>query len=158
MFQHFQTLLEGVVANPDAHIADLPRWVQQNAINYSWNQTQCNYSDNLCHQLFEAQAARTPDAIAVAFGDEQLTYQELINVLQKYAHYLQQLGVAEVLVGICVERLEMVVGILGIWKAGGAYLSIPIIRAIASSSCSRYSSADCSDWAIIALLKEEPNL
>jgi amino acid adenylation domain-containing protein len=91
-----------------------------------WNQTQCNYSDNLCHQLFEAQAARTPNAIAVAFADEQLTYQELDRRANKIAHYLQESGVApEVLVGICIERSwEMVVAILGIWKAGGAYVPL----------------------------------
>ncbi len=128
MFQHFQTLLENIVANPDAHIADLPLLsaAERHQLLVEWNQTQCNYSDNLCHQLFEAQAARTPDAIAVAFADEQLTHWELDQRANKIAHYLQQLGVApEVLVGICIERsLEMVVAILGIWKAGGAYVPL----------------------------------
>ncbi len=91
-----------------------------------WNQTQRNYSDNLCHQIFAEHAAQTPDAIAVAFADEQLTYQELDQHANQLADYLQQLGVTpEVLVGICVERsLEMVVAILGIWKAGGAYVPL----------------------------------
>lgn len=128
MFQHFQTLLEGIVANPDTRIADLPLLsaAERHQLLVEWNQTQCNYSDNLCHQLFAEHAIRTPDAIAVAFADEQLTYQELDQRANQLAHYLQQLGVTpEVLVGICIERsLEMVVAILGIWKAGGAYVPL----------------------------------
>ena len=128
MFQHFQTLLEGIVANPDTRIADLPLLsaAERHQLLVEWNQTGCNYSDRLCHQLVEDLAARTPDAIAVVFDNEQLTYSELDRRANKIAHYLQQLGVApEVLVGICIERsLLMVVGILGILKAGGAYVPL----------------------------------
>jgi non-ribosomal peptide synthetase component F len=76
--------------------------------------------------LFEAQVEQTPDAIAVVFEDEQITYRELNIRANKLAHYLQQLGVVpDVLVGICVERsVEMIVGLLGIFKAGGAYLPL----------------------------------
>jgi amino acid adenylation domain-containing protein len=76
--------------------------------------------------LFEAQAARTPDAVAVVSGDRHLTYQELNRRANQLAHHLQKLGVGpEVLVGVCVERtLEMVVGLLGILKAGGAYVPL----------------------------------
>ncbi len=78
------------------------------------------------HQLFEAQVARTPKAVAVVCGQEQLTYQELNIKANQLAHHLQKLGVgAEVLVGICVDRsLEMIVGLLGILKAGGAYVPL----------------------------------
>ncbi len=76
------------------------------------------------HQVFEAQVERTPNAVAVVFEDEQLTYRELNCRANCLAHYLQSLGVGpEVLVGICMERsLEMVVGLFGILKAGGAYV------------------------------------
>ena len=76
--------------------------------------------------LFAAQAARTPDAVAVVFGEEALSYGDLERRANRLAHHLQSLGVGpEVVVGLCVERsLEMVVGLLGILKAGGAYLPL----------------------------------
>ncbi len=79
--------------------------------------------DRCLHQLFEEQAERTPDAVAVVFEDGRLTYRELNDKANQLAHHLRNLGVGpEVLVGICVERsLEMVIGMLGILKAGGAY-------------------------------------
>lgn len=83
--------------------------------------------DSHCiHQLFEEQVEKYPQAIAVCFEGEQLTYQELNSRSNQLAHYLRAQGVgAETLVGICVERsVEMVVGILGILKAGGAYLPL----------------------------------
>jgi amino acid adenylation domain-containing protein len=78
------------------------------------------------HQLFEEQVERTPDAIALIYEQQQLTYRELNLRANQLAHYLQSLGVGpEVLVGLCVERsLEMVVGLLGILKAGGAYVPL----------------------------------
>jgi amino acid adenylation domain-containing protein/thioester reductase-like protein len=78
------------------------------------------------HQLFEAQAIATPDAVAVVFQDQQLTYRELNQKANQLANHLQALGVKpEVLVGICVERsLEMIVGLLGTLKAGGAYVPL----------------------------------
>ena len=85
------------------------------------------YPLNQCiHQLFEAQVEQTPDAVAVVFNNEQLTYRELNKRANQVAHYLKTLGVKpEVLVGICVERsLEMLVGLLGILKAGGAYVPL----------------------------------
>ena len=94
--------------------------------------------DKCIHQLFEEQALRTPDSVAVVFEDQQLSYRELNQRANQLAHYLQKRGVGpDVLVGICVERsLEMVVGLLGILKAGGAYLPIdPDSPKNASSSC-----------------------
>src|ERR1700674_5625314 len=78
------------------------------------------------HELFEAQTARTPEAVAVVFQDRQLTYRELNARANQLAHYLRGLGVGpETLVGLYVERsLEMVVGLLGILKAGGAYVPL----------------------------------
>src|SRR2546430_766692 len=84
-------------------------------------------SRNSCvHELFEEQAERTPDAVAVVFEAEHLTYRELNARANQLGHYLRARGVgAEVLVGICVDRsLEMIVGLLGILKAGGSYLPL----------------------------------
>ena len=77
-------------------------------------------------ELFAAQVARTPDAVAVVFEDAALTYGELDARANQLAHHLRALGVGpEVVVGLCVERsLEMLVGLLGILKAGGAYLPL----------------------------------
>ncbi|MHC5717877.1 MAG: non-ribosomal peptide synthetase, partial [Nostoc sp.] len=130
MLGHFQTLLEGIVANPKQRISDLPLLpkTEQHQLLVEWNNTQTNYIQNKCciHELFEAQVERSPDAIAVIFEDEQLTYEELNHRANQLADYLRSLGVKpEILVGICVERsLEMVIGILGILKAGGAYVPL----------------------------------
>jgi non-ribosomal peptide synthetase component F len=100
---------------------------EQRQLLIEWNDTRADYpSDRCIHQLFEAQVERTPDAIAVVFEDQKLTYRELNKRANQVAHYLQKLGVKpEVLVGICTERsLSMVVGILGILKAGGAYIPL----------------------------------
>jgi amino acid adenylation domain-containing protein len=125
---HFRTLLAGSLANPDEYICNLPLLTQSEWQQIqSCNHTQADYPDNICiHQLFEAQVEKTPDAVAVVFAQEQLTYQQLNSKANQLANYLQSLGVGpEVLVGICVERsLFMIVGILGILKAGGAYLPL----------------------------------
>ncbi|MBC1218451.1 non-ribosomal peptide synthetase, partial [Nostoc sp. UCD120] len=127
--QHFQTLLKAIVANPKAPIAELPLLAiaERHQLLVEWNNTQVNYShDKYIHDLFEEQVARTPDAVAVVFGNQQLTYQQLNCRANQLAHYLRSLGVgADVLVSLCVERsLEMIVGLLGILKAGGAYLPL----------------------------------
>ncbi len=96
-------------------------------ILFTWNQTQTNYDLSFClHELFTAQVEKTPDANALKFADQELTYHQLNCRANQLAHYLQSLGIAtEDLVGICVERsLEMVVGLLGILKAGAAYVPI----------------------------------
>ena len=125
---HFQTLLEGIVANPNQHLSDLPilTATEQQQLLVDWNQTSIDYPSICIHQLFEAQVKQTPNAIAVVFEDQQLTYQELNVRANQLAHYLRSLGVEpEVLVGIGVERsLEMVIGLLGILKAGGAYVPL----------------------------------
>nr|AEU11003.1 NpnC [Nostoc sp. 152] len=129
MTNHFLTLLTAIVANPQQKIDQLPMLTasEQQQLLVEWNQTQTNYPHNLCiHQLFELQSLKTPDAVAVVCGNQQITYRELNSRANQLAHYLQSLGVkAEVLVGICVERsLEMLVGLLAILKAGGAYLPL----------------------------------
>jgi non-ribosomal peptide synthetase component F len=92
-----------------------------------WNNTTREYLQDKCiHQLFEEQVERTPDAVALVFEGKQLTYRELNARANQLAHYLQGLGVGpEVLVGICVERsIEMIVGLLSVLKAGGAYIPL----------------------------------
>ncbi|MFQ4144478.1 amino acid adenylation domain-containing protein [Chlorogloeopsis sp. ULAP02] len=125
---HFQTLLAGIVANPNQRVYQLPLLTlaeQQQLLE--WNQNDVNYPQATCiHQLFAHQVEKTPNAIAVIFEDQQLTYQELNQQANQLAHYLQKLGVKpEVLVGICVDRsIAMIVGLLGILKAGGAYVPL----------------------------------
>jgi amino acid adenylation domain-containing protein len=126
---HFQTLLEGIVADPEERLADLPLLsaVERHRLLVEWNDTQRNYPYDQCiHQLFGVQVERAPSSIAVVFEDKQLTYQELNSRSNQLAYYLQKLGVGpEVLVGICLEHSsEMVVGLLGILKAGGAYVPL----------------------------------
>jgi len=129
MAGHFQTLLEGIVANPQQSISQLPLLTQaeRQQLLVEWNNTTKDYPFDKCiHKLFEEQVERSPDAVAVVFEGEQLTYRELNTRANQLAHYLRSLEVEpEVLVGICVERsFDMIVGLLGILKAGGAYVPI----------------------------------
>ena len=129
MMGHFKTLLEGIVANPQARIANLPflSETERHQLLVEWNDTQADYPQKQCiHQLFEEQVEKTPDATAVIFEGKQLTYRQLNSRSNQLAHYLQKLGVgSEVLVGICMERsVEMIVGCLSILKAGGAYVPL----------------------------------
>ena len=129
MAVHFRTLLEGVVANPDRRIAELPilTAAERHQLLVEWNNTATDCPKDKCiHELFEEQVAKTPDAIAVTFEELQLTYRELNQRANQLGHYLRGLGIgAETLVGICIDRsLEMVVGLLGVLKAGGAYVPL----------------------------------
>ena len=91
-----------------------------------WNETACNFASGCLHELFEAQAARTPDAVALVSDNESFTYGELNCRANQLAHHLRQLGVkTDAKVGILLERsVEMVVGLLAILKAGGAYVPL----------------------------------
>lgn len=127
--KHFRNLLESIVSNPEQSLAQLPLLSERERekILVEWNSTQTEYDQTTClHQLIETQVERKPDAIAVCFEDEQLTYRELNQRANQLAYYLQTLGVQpEVLVGICIERsLDMLIGLLGILKAGAAYLPL----------------------------------
>ena len=129
MIGHFQVLLEGIVANPDQRISELPLLTEpeKKQLLVEWNDTKTEYPrDKRIHQLFETQVEKSPDAIAVVFEDQQLTYRELNSRVNQLAHYLHEVGVGpEALVGICVKRsVEMIVGLLGILKAGGAYVPL----------------------------------
>ncbi|MEH1855163.1 MAG: amino acid adenylation domain-containing protein [Nostoc sp.] len=126
---HFINLLEAIVTDPQKRLSDLPLLTnaEQQTLLRNWNNTTTNYSEEKCiHELFEAQVERTPDAVAVVFKEEQLTYRELNLRANQLAHHLQALGVKpEVLVGLCTQRsIEMIIGLLAILKAGGAYVPI----------------------------------
>ncbi|MDF5721977.1 MAG: amino acid adenylation domain-containing protein [Rhizonema sp. PD37] len=129
MVSHLHQLLTAIVANPKRHLDELPLLseAEQNQLLVAWNQSEAEYPINHCiHQLIETQVERSPDAVAVVFVDQHLTYQQLNAKANQLAQYLQALGVkAEVLVGICLERsVEMIVGLLAILKAGGAYVPL----------------------------------
>ncbi len=126
---HFKTLLQGIVEQPEQRVSDSPLLTEaeQEQLIVAWNHPVQDYPPPLTiHQLFEAQVERTPDAVAVVFDNQQLTYRELNRKANQLAHHLQSFGIGpEVLVGICIERsLEMVVGLLGILKSGGAYVPL----------------------------------
>lgn len=125
----FQQLCASAVDNPEAEVGELKILsdAERNYLLVEFNETTSDYPKDACvHQLFEEQAARTPESVAVVFKDQPLTYRELNSRANQLARRLQALGVGpEVRVGICVERsLEMVVGLLGILKAGGAYVPL----------------------------------
>ncbi|MGQ4807062.1 Linear gramicidin synthase subunit D [Candidatus Entotheonellaceae bacterium PAL068K] len=125
---HFETLLAGIADDPGQRVANLPLLsaAERQQLLVRWNDTALDHPQNRClHQLFEAQVTRTPHAVALVFGDEQLTYHRLNQCANQLGRYLQQLGVSpETRVGLCVERsIEMIVGLLGILKAGGAYVA-----------------------------------
>src|SRR5688500_18348855 len=129
MLVHLQCLLESIVAQAQQPIGQLELLpaAEREQMVVRWNETSAEYPRAMCiHALFEQQVERTPEAIAVIFGEEELSYRELNERANQLAHYLRAGGVsAEQRVGLCVERsLEMVVGMLGVMKAGGGYVPI----------------------------------
>ncbi|BBC27208.1 non-ribosomal peptide synthetase [Pseudanabaena sp. ABRG5-3] len=129
MVGHFQNLLEAIAINPFLKISQIPilSASEQQQILIDWNNTAVNYPQDICFQkLIELQVQRTPNAIAVIYENQKLTYQELNQKANQLAHHLLAIGIqSEQLIGICVERsLDMLVGLLGILKAGAAYVPI----------------------------------
>jgi len=129
LLRHFQTLLEGIVNNPDASITDLPLLTasERQQLLVEWNDTRKPFREDVCiHQLFESQAAKYPTATAVIFEDRQLNYDELNARANQLAHKLIELGIGpELRVGVLMERgLEMVPGIVSVLKAGGTYVPL----------------------------------
>ncbi len=126
--QHFQMLLEDMVTHPEQQLIDLPLLTRaEQAQLRDWNATEMEYPRDVCLQeLFEAQVERTPEAIALIYEEQQLTYGELNARANRLAHFLQRLGVGpEVLVGLYLDRsLDFMVGLLGVLKAGGAYVPL----------------------------------
>jgi amino acid adenylation domain-containing protein len=129
MAGHYRRLLEGVVADPDQRLSELPLLTEaeRRQLLVEWRGPRAACPCNRCvHELFEEQAARTPDAVAVACGQEQLSYRQLDRRANQLAHFLRRAGVGpEVRVGLCLERsAELLVGLLGILKAGAAYVPL----------------------------------
>jgi amino acid adenylation domain-containing protein/non-ribosomal peptide synthase protein (TIGR01720 family) len=129
LLEHFRMLLEAVVADPKRRLSAMPLLTQEETrlILKEWNETQRDYSEEqYIHQIFERQAERTPENIALSFAGQTLSYDTLNRRANQLAQYLQSRGVGpEVRVGVLLERsLEMVVGLLAILKAGGAYVPL----------------------------------
>ncbi|MBZ5521196.1 MAG: non-ribosomal peptide synthase/polyketide synthase [Acidobacteriia bacterium] len=129
MAAHWRRLLEGWVVSADQPVFQLQMLseAERKQIVEEWNRTQVDYPpEKFVLQMFEEQVERTPAANAVESEGQKLTYRELNCKANQLAHYLKQMGIGpEALVGICVERsLEMVVGLLGILKAGAAYVPL----------------------------------
>jgi len=149
MLGRLQTLLEGIVADADQAITTLPLLpaAERQQVLMTWNATQAASPREVCLQgLFEAQVERTPDAVAVVCAEQQLTYRELNRQANKLAHVLRTLGARpDRLVGICLERsLEMVIGLLGVLKAGAAYVPLVLpIRRSAWPLCWRIPRLPC---------------
>ena len=135
MVSHFLTLLEDALDHPDRRVSELElmsveeREQLAHLWNDAWNDAQSHYPQNmLLHELFELQVERSPEAIAIVCEGEEITYSELNRRANETARRLQRSGVGpETLVGVGLERsIDMVVALLGILKAGGAFVSFDL--------------------------------
>lgn len=131
MLGHLNTLLESMAANPAQKLSALAMLTEAERQQLPGLRAEASisYSSPLClHHRFEFQASHTPEATALSFGQERLTYRELNQRANQVAHYLQRLGVGPgTLVGLCLERSpEMVIAMLGVLKAGGAYVPLDL--------------------------------
>jgi amino acid adenylation domain-containing protein len=129
MRQHFQTLLAGIVADPEQRVGDLPLLseAERHQMLVEWNDTRSDFPEHTSvHQLFEQQVEQQPEAVAVAFEGAFITYRALNRRANYLARLLQRSGVGpEALVGVCMERsFEMVVALLATLKAGGSYVPL----------------------------------
>lgn len=129
MAGHFLTLLSAAIESPDQPISDLPMLTELERVRLLANAEgpQLDFPRDACvHHLIERQASASPDAVAVDYRGEQITYEELNLRSNRLANYLRSIGVGpEVLVGLRLERsIDLVVGLLGILKAGGAYVPL----------------------------------
>ncbi len=129
MAGHLQVLLEGILAGPEKRLSELPLLAaaERHQLLIEWNDTETDYPrGKTIHQLFEEQVERTPDAVAVMYEQQQVTYRELNQRANQMAHHLRRLGVEpKARVGIMMDRSpKMVAGLLGILKAGGAYVPL----------------------------------
>ncbi len=127
--EHYRTLLQGIVADPDCRLSALPLLTggERQQMLVEWNATAAPFPRDRCvHQLVDAQAACAPARVALMAEGRELTYGELNHRANQLAHYLQGLGVGpDVPVGLCVERSpEMILGLLGILKSGGAFVPL----------------------------------
>ncbi|HYN83948.1 MAG TPA: amino acid adenylation domain-containing protein, partial [Pyrinomonadaceae bacterium] len=129
MVGHFRTLLEGVAADPRRRVSALPLLTrdERRQVLDEWNATGARFTPAASlHELFEQQVARTPDAPAVSFGGRELSFRELDESANRVARRLRREGLsADGVVGICLERsTDLMVAVLGVLKAGGAYLPL----------------------------------
>ncbi|HEV2735556.1 MAG TPA: amino acid adenylation domain-containing protein, partial [Longimicrobiaceae bacterium] len=128
MAEHLETLLEGMAAGPRRRVSELSllRPGERAQLLQGWNDTAAAYPQCCLHELVSAQAARTPDAVAVVFEDRKLTYAGLETWSNRLAQQLAGLGVGpETRVGVCAERsAELVAALLAVLKAGGAYVPL----------------------------------
>lgn len=131
MLVHYHKLLDGIINNPIQRISALPFLSddEQNLLLREWNKPKTIFSriqNKRIHQLFEDQVEKTPNAIAVSYDKDELSYQALNQQANQLAHYLQELGTGpEVLVGVYMERtLDAIIALMAIFKAGGAYLPL----------------------------------
>lgn len=144
MARHYLTLLSGITQSPDRPLQaySLLSDAELQTMLRGWNATQIDYPDRCLHQLFAEQAQRTPEAIALRYEDEALSYRELDQRTDTLARYLQVQGIGpDSLVGVCLDRsIDMVVSLLGVLRAGGAYVPLdphyPVDRL-------QYMLADC---------------
>lgn len=128
MLQHFHNLLEDIAANPDARLSELSLITSDERAQLErWNQTRTEYQrEQRVHQLVESQAARRPDAVAVIYGEKQISYAEMNHRANQLAHYLKRHGVGlETRVGVLMDRsADWIVALLAILKAGGVYVPL----------------------------------
>ena len=129
LMRHYKRILEGVLAQPEIPVGQLTYITQEEEkeVRYDFNATATNYpTDITIVDLIEAQVAQNPEGIALAYEGEEMTFAALNAKANQVAHYLQSINVTtETIVGLCMERsFEMVIGMLGIMKSGGAYAPI----------------------------------
>lgn len=129
MLGHFENLLDGIAANPAQRIGEyqLPGEVERTQVLVKWNHTHTNYPrEKTAVQLFEEQAAQTPNSTALIFGGKELSCHKLNERANQLARHLKQIGVQpNTMTGVCLERsFEMIITLLAILKAGGAYVSL----------------------------------
>ncbi|MGA3172784.1 MAG: amino acid adenylation domain-containing protein [Chthoniobacteraceae bacterium] len=157
---HFRALLEQIAQDPAAPISKLTLLTEPEKLEITagWNDTARSYpGDALLHRLVEEQAARTPDAVAVSFGAETLTYAEMNARAGRIAHYLRTIGVRrDVPVAVCLERsLDLPVALLAVLKAGGAY--VPIDPGYPAERV-QYMLRDCAAPVVLAADETAPRL
>jgi natural product biosynthesis luciferase-like monooxygenase protein len=129
MMAQLQVMLDAMQQDDNARVVALPVIpdIEQQRLLTRWNETELSYDQNICvHQLFEQQVEKTPDAIALTYLDEHLSYKELNQQSNRLAHYLISQGVtADTMVGVLCQRSpHMLISMLAILKAGGAYLPL----------------------------------
>ncbi|HEX3131752.1 MAG TPA: amino acid adenylation domain-containing protein, partial [Thermoanaerobaculia bacterium] len=127
LMNHFRTLLDGVAADPGLPLSDLPLLMAEEREQLAaWTGYRSDYPDVCIHELFQEQVEARPDAVAAVFEDGVCTYRELDERANRLANHLRELGVGpDVPVAVCLERsLELVIAMLAVLKAGGAYIPL----------------------------------